>query len=811
MRETFFIRTVVVLACVCLCEANAGADDLSYNRDIRPILSDKCFFCHGPDENKREAELRLDVEESAVEDVIVPGNPEESALIARITSGDVEERMPPPDSGKQLSGQEIKLLTRWVRDGAKYQPYWAYERPEKHPLPPIPSAMREWPKNWIDRFIADRLHHDRLHHESLSPRSQADPATLIRRLSFDLTGLPPTVEAVKAYQLDPSEENYEQYVDRLLSSDRFGERMAVYWLDLVRFADTVGYHGDQDHNITPYRDYVIDSFNDNLPFNQFTREQLAGDLLPNSTIDQKVATGYNRMLQTSHEGGVQVKEYQAIYMADRVRNLSSVWMGATMGCCQCHDHKYDPYSTRDFYSMGAFFADVDELQHFKVGSNGLPTKRPPEISVLSKRDRLRLGAVEANILKLLADLGDKAPAENADAKLPMAAGSGDSKLAELQRLREEKKRIEASKRLTMVTQAIEPRVIRLLPRGNWLDDSGTVVLPQLPKFLNSGKSSTTDNRLSRLDLANWLTDPSDGIGGLTARVQVNRFWYLLFGTGISKSLDDFGGQGESPMHPELLDNLAVQFIEGGWNVKQMIRTIVMSRTYQQSSEWTEELLKKDPYNQLFARQSRFRLPAEMIRDQTLAISGLLVLDYGGPSIKPYQPSGYYRHLNFPKREYKPAEDAGQWRRGIYMHWQRQFLHPMLKATDAPSREECTAERPRSNTPLAALVLLNDPTFVEAARVFAEHVLLQPNLNESQRVTKVFEETLFRAPDKREREVVQTLLQKQRKLYANNPEHAEKLTRIGLTKRSETLDVQELAVWTVLARAIFNLNETITRR
>ena len=780
-------------------------ENLAYNRDIRPILADKCFFCHGPDEEQRQADLRLDVEESAKEYAIVPGQPDDSELIARITSTDPELVMPPPESAKTLSNVEIEKLTQWIRAGAVYQPIWAYVSPVNHPPAQLPATRHDWPKNWIDHFIANRLER-----EGLAPSADADPTTLFRRLSFHLTGLPPPLEEVKAFQRDPSDESYEHYVDRLLNSDRFGERMASYWLDLVRYADTVGYHGDQIHNISPYRDYVIDAFNDNMPFDQFTREQLAGDLLPEPSIDATIASGYNRLLQTSHEGGVQAKEYLAIYMADRVRNFSAVWMGATMGCCQCHNHKYDPYTAKDFYALGAFFADIDEAQHLKSGGNSSPTKRLPEMSVLSKRDRAQLEQVQREIDRLNAELGDD--------EVPPA---DDPQLVKLKQFREGKQKIEARQRPTMVTSAIEPRVIRLLPRGNWLDDSGPVVSPQIPEFFaelglakqdtGTAETAVDDRRLTRLDLARWLTDPAEGVAGLTARVQVNRFWYLFFGTGIAKVLDDFGSQGQAPIHPELLDNLAVDFVESGWNLKHIIKTIVMSRAYRQSSAWTEELLEKDPYNQLFARQSQFRLPSEMIRDQSLAVSGLLVLDYGGPSINPYQPVGYYRHLNFPKRSYKPDEDAHQWRRAVYMHWQRQFLHPMLKATDAPSREECTAERPRSNTPLAALVVLNDPTFVEAARVFAERILVEPELKDEERLTKVFEEALFRSPDDIERETLMSLLQDQRGFYAGDPSAAEQLTKIGLSKRDDGLNAQELAAWTAVTRAMLNLNEMITLR
>jgi hypothetical protein len=397
----------------------------------------------------------------------------------------------------------------------------------------------------------------------------------------------------------------------------------------------------------------------------------------------------------------------------------------------------------------------------------------------------------------------------------------DARLARLRHLREDQQRIEARRRKTMITQAIKPRPIRVLPRGNWLDDSGPIVSPQVPLFLSdlrnqSDASRQPDSepepgRRNRLDLARWLTDAESGAGGLTARVQVNRFWYLLFGTGIARVLDDFGGQGEAPLHPELLDNLAVEFVEYGWDVKRIIKTLVMSRTYRLSSAWNEDMLQRDPYNQLFARQSQFRLPSEMIRDQALAISGLLVLDYGGPSVKPYQPAGYYRHLNFPTRQYTPDETSAQWRRGVYMHWQRQFLHPMLKATDAPSREECTAQRSRSNTPLAALVLLNDPTFVEAARVFAERILEEPDRSDEERLAQVFAESLFRSPDKVERAAALALLEEQRQVYSNDSGAADKLTQIGIAKRGEQVDLPELAAWTAVTRLVLNLNETITRR
>ncbi len=760
--------------------AGAAAADrpVDFNRDVRPILSDKCFACHGPDEKQRKADLRLDTQDGAAE-VITPGKPAESEMVRRITAADESERMPPKKSGKALTPAEVALLRRWVAEGAAYKVHWAYVPPTRHPIPEVKDAT--WPLNWVDRFVLARLEK-----EGLRPSPEADKVTLVRRLYFDLTGLPPKPEEVDAFVADADPQAYERLVDRLLASERYGERMAVYWLDLVRYADTVGYHGDQDHNASPYRDWVIDAFNRNLPFDRFTREQLAGDLVPDSGVDQKIASCYNRLLQTSHEGGVQPKEYLAIYAADRVRNLSGVWMGATVGCAQCHDHKYDPYTQRDFYSLAAFFADVDEEKHLRgAGTDTVPTKRPPEIPVHTRRERERLAELGARIAELEKQDGEAAKAE----------------LAALTKDRDALKK----PRLVMVTQAVAPRTIRVLPRGNWMDDSGPVVEPAVPAFL--GKLAVSGRRANRLDLANWLTDPEHGVGGLTARVFVNRLWYLFFGVGLSKSLDDFGGQGEPPAHPELLDNLAVEFASD-WDVKRMVKLLVTSRAYRQSSLEPPALRERDPENRLYARQSRFRLAAEFVRDNALSIAGLLVLDVGGVPAKPYQPAGYYRHLNFPKREYKADTDSRQWRRGVYVHWQRQFLHPMLKAFDAPSREECTAQRPRSNTPLAALVLLNDPTFVEAARVFAERVMTKGD--DAERVEYAFRQATDRKPDGVERGALLELLGKERARYKADPKAADELAHTGLVPVPEDLDVSELAAWTAVCRAILNLDETMTR-
>lgn len=727
----------------------AVAKEVDFNRDVRPILSQNCYVCHGPDKEHRKAKLRLDTEEG-FKKVFLKTNPTDSEIIHRITSHDPDEIMPTPESGKSLSSEEIKILTQWVKEGGEYSQPWAYTKPV---WSPVKNESNPWVHNWIDSILLD--HWSKI---GMTPSSDSNKVTLIRRLSFDLTGLPPKPEIIKKYLSATNPEAvYLDIVQEFLDSDHYGERMSMYWLDLVRFADTVGYHGDQDHNISPYRDYIMEAFNQNMPFDQFTREQLAGDLLDSPSIDQKVATGYNRLLQTSHEGGVQPREYLAIYAADRIRNVSGVWMGATVGCAQCHDHKYDPYTARDFYSMSAFFADIDEEQHFKVGSNALPTKRPPEIPVLSFRDREKLKRLE-------------------------------SMKSQTQEIINEIKSIKGRERLTMVTQSVKPRVTRILPRGNWLDDTGEIVQPAVPAFL--GDLKVEDRRANRLDFTNWLVDPENGVGGLTARVFVNRLWYLMFGEGISTSLDDFGGQGSPPTIPALLDNLSVEFYKNGWDIKGLIKLIVTSHAYKLSSNSDSKTKSVDPLNHHFSHQSMHRLPAEMIRDNILETSGLLFKEYGGPSVKPFQPKGYYKHLNFPKREYQAHTDKRRLKRSVYIHWQRQFLHPMLQAMDAPTREECVAKRSKSNSPVAAMVLLNDPSFYEAAEEFAK-IIIQSANSDDERIKFAFQRALSRDPDELEENIINQLL---------------KNIRQGLSNDGQL----DLLCWTAVTRAIFNFSEFNTR-
>jgi hypothetical protein len=1023
----------------------AATNDIQFNRDIRPILSESCFSCHGPDKNVRKAKLRLDVREVAIErEAIVPGKPDESKVVEHIFATDPDEIMPPPKSRKNLTEAQKELLKKWIAAGAEYQPHWAYIQPQR---PEVPQTRNpQWVRNPIDAFI---LHS--LENKKIRPSREADKAELLRRLSLDLIGLPPTVEEASAYLADKSPKAYERQVDRLLASPHFGERMAVPWLDLVRYADTVGYHGDQNVNVFPYRDYVIDAFNRNKPFDQFTIEQIAGDLLPHPSKETLVATAFNRLNMMTREGGAQPKEYLAKYAGDRVRTLSMAWLGSTMGCAECHDHKFDPFSTKDFYQMEAFFADVKQWgvyqdygytpnPELKGFSNDHPF--PPEIEVASpylerriaglerrsddlsaqiasrrKADRLKQAAFEqwrksslaflkqwptgwvipspgvalqmkdtnsiaqtnftvradasvafsdqpkenlkltlglsntwvsairleivpqegavdktgrrkkrsgasialaASIKSadankasklsfydaeadhkqeryvngfavigvkdmwqispdheqqvavwildkpvevkngdaLVVDFGNLAVASARVAISPFVAGnplkagigeplrkalekSRSSKSVEslvartyllstasdregLQEIRKVQKDIRQCRNglaQVVVTEAREPLVTRVLGRGNWQDETGEIVSPGVPHFLPQ-IPNPEGRRLTRLDLARWLVSRDNP---LTARAVVNRLWEQFFGTGISAVVDDLGGQGEWPVHPFLLDWLACEFMQPAptkaasaksppahaWDIKHMVKLMVMSSTYRQDSNERPDLKEIDPLNRLVAFQTPRRLEAEFVRDNALFIAGLLNEDLGGPPVHPYQPAGYYANLQFPDRDYYPELDERQYRRGVYTHWQRTFLQPMLANFDAPSREECTAIRTVSNTPQQALTLLNDPTFVEASRVLAAQLFVREGQTDEQMLDLAFERALARVAKNNERASLLRFLAAQREHYRENPEETKKLMTVGIAPTPKNAAPGELAAWTQVCRVILNLHETIT--
>jgi hypothetical protein len=834
-RKPTHLRCLLLLASAVIGGTNlnagsAGASDalpavVSFNRDIRPILSDNCFACHGPDKNQRKADLRLDTEEGVRADrggyhVVVPGKLEQSELVQRIAAVEESKRMPPAKFGKRLSARQVELLKRWIEQGARWERHWsllAAQRPERPPV-----RDRSWPRNAIDEFILARLGL-----EGLTPAPEADSRTLLRRLSFDLTGLPPDPEQAELFLADASPEAYEKLVDRLLASNHYGERMALYWLDMVRYADTGGYHSDNHRDVALYRDYVIAAFNENKPFDRFTIEQLAGDLLPNPTMEQRIASGYNRLLMTTEEGGAQAKEYLAKYAADRVRNVSTVWLGTTLGCAECHDHKFDPFTTREFYRFAAFFADLKERAVGRQEQTPFPTpEQHAKLRRLSEQmEPLRqqldaaqakweeaLGLAEIRQLPknvaaaLLAEPAQRTDRQKRDVAAHYRTLSPEHKavreqLAELERQREELDKVVPT---SLVSIPVPPRVMRVLPRGNWLDDSGEIVTPGVPASLSTW--ADRDDRATRLDLARWLVAADNP---LVARVFVNRLWKLFFGQGLVKTLDDFGSQGAWPTHPELLDWLAVEFRGSGWDVKHLVRLMTTSRTYRQSSAAGAELRQRDPYNQWLARQARFRLDAEMVRDNALAISGLLSREIGGPSVKPYQPAGYWSLLNFPKREYQDDSGESQYRRGLYSYWCRTFPHPSLVAFDAPSREECTVERPRSNTPLQALVLLNDPTYVEAARAFAERLIREGSGVEN-RIRLAYRQALCRTAQPEEVTLLRSVYAKHLSQYQGDRAAAEAFLGVGDLPVPKDLDAAELAAWTSVARVVLNLHETITR-
>ncbi len=1022
----------------------AAPRTIEFNRDVRPILADNCFRCHGPDKNKREAELRLDTREGLFGNgttgpIVAPRELGQSELWRRLQSADEDEHMPPRGSGKVLSPRDQELLKRWIEQGAPWEGHWAFN-PLRRAAPP-PSAPAQHP---IDAFLFAaqdaNLPVQPAQLEVAAPADRrtvfnapADRRTVIRRLSWDLLGLPPRPEEVAHFLADDEPQAYQRLVDRLLASPHFGERLAVWWLDLVRYADSVGYHGDQPVSVFPFRDYVIRSFNDNKPFDVFTREQLAGDLLPGAALEQRIASGYNRLGMMSAEGGVQPREYLAKYIAERVRNASGTWLGTTLGCAECHDHKYDPLSTRDFYRFEAFFADIDERglysganvdnnwgprvavptpdqaqqlaaldEQIRAARATLDTDTPalaaaqarweqqrPAWTVLRPATATSAGGATLTVLEdgsvlasgvnpdtdsyslvmpdapvgitafrievlpheslphqgpgradngnfVLSELtatvqttGGGAPhavafaqarasyeqttlAENnphgrwtiaaaidGDAQgptwgwailgqigkpqhavletageLPGGAGAtltvrvmqnlnqprhnlGRFRLAvttaprpvalqaplpdaieavvatpveqrseaarqalaayfrtialallptrsRLSKLEAARTNLEQQIPTTLVTSAVAPRSIRVLRRGNWMDDGGEEVLPGVPAVLP--QPAHTDRRLTRLDLAEWLVAPDNP---LTARVFVNRVWKLCFGVGLSRRLDDLGAQGEWPSHPELLDWLAAQFIDSGWNVKQLVRLIVTSEAYQQSSQVSAQVAELDPENRWLTRQNRFRVESEFVRDAALRAGDLLVEQIGGASVKPYQPAGYWAYLNFPAREWQNATGDALYRRGVYTHWQRQYLHPSLAAFDAPSREECTADRPRSNTPLQALALLNDPTYVEAARALAE-LLLRQAVDDGSRLDLAYLRVLSRPLRDTERAVLLDLVQRHRDQYRRDPGAAVALIQIGARPVPSDIDTAELAAWTSVARALLNLHETITR-
>ena len=1029
MSKRYWIAVSVLIGFVVFCAAlpvRAGEEDaplpvnVQYNRDIRPIFSDTCFKCHGFDAAKRKKNLRLDTPAGAFGELksggapIVRGHPEKSEAYLRITSGDEDEAMPPSDSGLKITARQKKLIEKWIQQGAEYQPHWAFIPPARPELPVTKDAR--WPRNGIDHFVLAKLDQ-----EGLSPSKEADKPTLIRRASLDLAGLPPSPEEVKAFLDDGSANAYEKVVDRLLASPRYGERMAMQWLDGARYADSNGYQADYERFMWRWRDWVIAAFNRNEPFDQFTIDQLAGDLLPNATMDQRIATGFNRNHRINTEGGIIPEEWRVETVIDRVETTSAVWLGLTMGCCRCHDHKYDPITQKEFYQFFAFFnnnaiesgtgveraenhppllrvadegqkarltrleaaaidaqksvaekeknlpqlqlawegdflekkPDVEwtavevgamestgkatltrqadqsilvsgtnpETDSYTIGfttglkdisaikleaipggglpaggpgrssggnfvmtdiqvtSNGKPVKlvkatadySQPDWPVANAIDRdaksgwavypkvneshhavfsfeqpirsaepvkfsvcldftsvyaqHQLGKFrllvtssatphEAGIPAAMVSI-IKTPTEKRTAKdkTELAAyfranDSGDVLIAD----RELKKTVAARDAFAqqiptvmVMEEAPQPREAFVLIRGQY-DKHGDKVTANTPAALPPMPAGAAANRLG---LARWMVDPANP---LTARVAVNRFWERFFGVGLVKSSENFGSQADWPSHPELLDWLATEFVRVGWDMKAIQKTIVMSAAYRQSSAVTLALVERDPENRLMARGPRFRVQAEVVRDQALSIAGLLNEKVGGPSVRPYQPEGIWDEINVygNLRNYKHDTNGDQYRRSLYTIWKRTSAPPSMMLFDAPGREICVVRRSRTNTPLQALALLNDETYVEASRKLAEKMIVEGGATAEDRIAYGFRRATAREPDERELKVLKIGLEQRLMKYRQHVESAKRLAAIGDSKSAAGIDPAELAAYATTASVILNLDETITK-
>jgi hypothetical protein len=761
-----------------------------FSLDILPILSENCFLCHGPDAKSRKADLRLDLKESALrvaDPIIVPGKSTESELIQRITSRDPDEQMPPPKSGKKLNSHQVDLLKRWVEQGAAWGKHWAFE-PPKRPTPPA-VKNRTWPRNPIDEFVLGRLEAD-----GLSPSPRAEPIALIRRLALDLTGLPPAPADVDAFLAAPVASRDGALVDRLLASPHYGERMAMDWLDGARYADTNGFQNDFARTMWPWRDWVIAAINRNQPFDHFLIEQIAGDLLPGASLSQRIATGFNRNNRTVTEAGSIDEEYRVENAVDRVETTATVFLGLTMGCARCHDHKFDPITQTEFYQFFGFFNSVKEQGVYTETRGNVP----PLIAVPTKTEQQRLGELDVAIAEAQAEIWFRTFGTRERPK------DVDDELKKL-----EKQKADYQKTITSVmvmADTDKPRPTFVLKRGRYeMPDTSRKLEPGIPASLPGLPAAASHDRLG---LAQWLISADNP---LTARVTVNRIWQHHFGTGLVKTAENFGIQGEAPSHPELLDWLATELVRSGWDLKAIHRLIVTSATYQQTSNVTPELQARDPENRLLARGPRFRLPAEIVRDNALAIAGLLTNRIGGPSVKPYQPAGLWEELAGGAGEAPYVQDKGPglYARSLYVYRKRTVPHPVLATFDASTREVCQVKRPRTNTPLQALELLNDVTYIEAARQLAQLSLTVGGNTPDERITFAFRRALARPPTLHELDVLKHGLERYRQSFKTNPQSAAQWIRHGESSVDTALDPAELAAYTATASVILNLDETIT--
>lgn len=739
---------------------NQLPDEVSYNFHIRPILSDNCFACHGPDANKREAGLRLDIQEEAYSALkenpdahaLVPGKPNASEVYSRLVSDDPSIKMPPPDSNLELTDFDISLIKKWISQGAEYEPHWSFLPPEKVQIPKV--GKNDWVHNEIDYFILKKQEE-----KGFIPNEVADKESLLKRLSFDLTGLPPSLEMMDDFLADDSKEAYAKMADQLLSSPAYGEKMAVYWMDLARFADSHGFQDDSYRSQWPWRDWVIHAFNENMPYDQFITWQLAGDLFPDPTKEQLLATGFNRNHKITEEGGIVDEEYRVMYVTDRTNTFGKALIGITMECAACHDHKYDPVSQKEYYQLYSFFNNIEERGIESV-----------------------VGGPETYAKKPLMEITD----EDVDSILTFINKQDTTELI-----------------VSIMGELDSTRTSYVLERGSY-EAHGEVVKPNTPESILSFDPEFERNRLG---LAKWLFDKENP---LTARVFVNQIWQEIFGKGIVATPGDFGMQGELPSHPELLDWLALDFMENGWDIKRLVRQMVTSATYQQSAVISDEKRQRDPENIYLSRAPRFRLKAEFVRDLILSSSGLLDQTIGGPSVKPYQPSGLWEGATSGRgilSVYKQDHGDDLYRRGLYNFIKRTVPPPAMTLFDASNRDQCEVERLITNTPLQALVMLNDPTMLEASRVLAGKLVKEKTTAE-EKIRKAFRLIVCRFPEDREMEVLNTYHKGQ--LENMESENALDLVSVGEYPLDGNLDKVELASLMQVISTIYNLEETISK-
>jgi hypothetical protein len=774
----------LIAALACAAGSAAAGEAVDFSRDIQPILATHCYNCHGRDAHSRQADLRLDDREAAIRELpsggraLVPGSVAESELVARIESTDPDTVMPPPEFKKPLTTRQIELLKAWVAGNAPYAPHWSFSPVADPPQPAAPAdaTLAAWPADPLDRFVLDRLVK-----EGLRPAQPADRETWLRRVSLDLTGLPPTSDERAAFLADDSADARERVVDRLLASPRHAEKMALHWLDVARYADTNGYNNDEERTQWPWRNWVIRAFAQNMPFDRFVVEQLAGDLLPKPTRDQRIATAFGRNHVLTTEGGVIHEEYRVEYVADRAQTTATAFMGLTLQCARCHDHKFDPISQREYFQLFAFFNSIPDPEARYASGKA--------INVVGPFVQLRSHADEAALIAINDRLGGEKP--DPDTAKEIAAIE------------------DRTVKVMVMADLPEPRQAHVLDRGQY-DAPRDPVAPGVPAFL---PPLPEDGAANRLALARWLVDPRHP---LTARVAVNRWWEMLFGRGLVETVEDFGTQGATPTHPDLLDHLATSLVRGGWDVRALLRRIVLSATYGQSSRAPAESFARDPDNRLLARGPRFRLPAETVRDQALFASGLLVERVGGPSVKPWQPAGLWEEVSvLHQAAYVPDQGEGLHRRSMYTFWKRTCPPPSMALFDAPDRETCVVRRARTNTPLQALVVMNDPTSIEAAKSLAVRSLgaAAPSRSPSAAsdaavVDHLYLLLLARGPSADERAAVLEKLAEFRRHFAADPAAARKFLAAGPDTDLEA--PAELAAWTMVAGTLLCLDETLTK-